>query len=88
MDIEKLRLTQEELLTVVAQTGNWRVYLDAQLGKALWGIVGWLNDYSEDLNPTSAYVRANRGSGAKRIAKDLAEALNGAGYMRPEESDG
>lgn len=56
LDIEALRLTSDEASRTASEWEGSGVYpashavRDAQLGKALWGVLDWLMDFNSDYN--------------------------------------
>ena len=85
MDIDKLRLTAgEEEITLrtafpnlwpelIVRHGQNKAIADAQLGKALWGVVDWLSSYDDLTGASDALWSSLHDAGIERPNGDATE---------------
>ena len=94
LDIEKLRITKEEGIAL-QPWNNWTWderftnLADAATGKALWGVVDWLESISQHFEPFIEGDWVDLESAAKHfkqaLIKRLERELKQAGIERPKE---
>lgn len=83
MDIEALKLTEEEIRALhprVPDYGTGGKAADAQLAKALWGLVDWLEEKVQSYPPETGQYW-----GFLNAKEELEGDLEAAGIPRPEK---